>query len=220
MNRLKTEQEVSTLPTVGDKLFLTCLLVAGVTGMQFALNNVGYLLGFNASTLWIAALFFSIFSWKWIKRDRPTSEQLPYISLAIIPITLRTTMNTHLFTEAIASQTRLTNLGYLIQVLGLWNLVAVSEEAFRATMYTAASELIPDHWEWNQQLVHESTTAKMLLANTAWVAFHFLQRPLDLSLYWRYILWLYLTGFVFTVIMKHGGLGAATIAHIIVNLTA
>ena len=99
-------------------------------------------------------------------------------------------------------------------LLGLWILVAVSEEAFRAGMLNAADLVV----EFKGRGIRDRW--KILFANTVWVGFHFFQRPLDLAVYWKYVLWLYVTGLVITYVLMKVGLGSATLIHLIVNLTA
>lgn len=195
-------------------------VAALVAGAAFSLGSVGYLLGFNATTLVYIALGFGVMSgnyWFQGPNIKPVDVQLQATAWAIVPIALRWAMQMPFFDQVAASMEAgeaLTQLRYMAQVLGLWILVAVSEEAFRAAMLNAADLVtqttnreLQDRW-------------RILFANTVWVAFHFFQRPLDLGIYWKYMLWLYVTGLVITWVLMKVGLGSATLIHLIVNLTA
>jgi len=203
-----------------DRLYVTLFIVALIAGFAFSLGSVGYLLGFNATTLVLIALSFTVMSanmWYQGEGVKSTEAQLQATSLAVIPIALRWALQMPLFQELVASidgADAAVQLRYMAQVIGLWILVAVSEEAFRAAMLNAAdlfaqfqSREIQDRW-------------KILFANTVWILFHFLQRPLDLQVYGPYIVWLFAAGLVMTFALRSYGMGAATLIHLIVNLTA
>ena len=213
------------LKTPQDRIFIVLFVVALVIGAAFSLRSVGYLLGFNATTLVYIALGFGIMSgnyWYDGGKDeggkpkiKPVDEQLQWTALAVIPIALRWAMQMPFFDQLAASAVDPTQqLRYMAQVLGLWILVAVSEEAFRGAMLNAADLVaefrgrgLQDRW-------------RILFANTVWMAFHFFQRPLDLNIYWKYIIWLYVAGLVMTYVLMKAGMGSATLIHLIVNLTA
>lgn len=210
----------NTLSTASDRIFMILLVLALIAGFSFSLGSVGYILGFNATTLVLIAMSFTIMSGNyWYKgtQIKPVNTQLQATSLAVIPIALRWALQMPFFNELVASTSNVTaiqQLNYMAQVLGLWILVAVSEEAFRAAMLNAADLFlqftnrdIQDRW-------------KILFANTVWIGFHFLQRPLDLSIYGVYIVWLFCSGLVMTYVLMKIGLGSATLIHIIINLTA
>lgn len=210
----------NTLSTASDRIFMILLVLALIAGFSFSLGSVGYILGFNATTLVLIAMSFTIMSGNyWYKgtQIKPVNTQLQATSLAVIPIALRWALQMPFFNELVASTSNVTaiqQLNYMAQVLGLWILVAVSEEAFRAAMLNAADLFlqftnrdIQDRW-------------KILFANTVWIGFHFLQRPLDLNIYGVYIVWLFCSGLVMTYVLMKIGLGSATLIHIIINLTA
>ncbi|MFH2109882.1 MAG: hypothetical protein ABIJ47_01335, partial [Candidatus Bathyarchaeota archaeon] len=202
-------------------IFITLFVAALVAGAAFSLGSVGYLLGFNATTLVYIALGFSIMSGNyWYDggkeaKIKPVDEQLQMTAWAVIPIALRWAMQMPFFDQLAASVTDPTQqLRYMAQVLGLWILVAVSEEAFRAGMLNAADLVaqfrgreLQDRW-------------RILFANSVWIGFHFFQRPLDLNIYGTYMVWLFVAGLVMTYATIKGGMGAATLIHLIVNLTA
>jgi hypothetical protein len=148
---------------------------------------------------------------------KPVDEQLQATAWAVVPIALRWAMQMPFFDQLAASMEAgeaLTQLRYVAQVLGLWILVAVSEEAFRAGMLNAADLTVQFRGRGLQDRY------RAFFANTTWFLFHFFQRPLDLGVYWKYMLWLYVTGLVITYVLMKVGLGSATLIHLIVNLTA
>ena len=208
------------IETASDRIFMILLVIALIAGFSFSLGSVGYLLGFNATTLVLIAMSFTVMSgnyWYRGKQIQSVNTQLQATSLAVIPIALRWALQMPFFNELVASTSEVSavqQLGYMAQVLGLWILVAVSEEAFRAAMLNAAdlflqftNREIQDRW-------------KILFANTVWIGFHFLQRLLDLSIYGPYIVWLFASGLVMTYVLMKIGLGSATLIHLIINLTA
>jgi len=211
--------------STNDKVGLVLVALSCVAGMMFALSSVGYLLGFNATTLWLASISFTILgAGTLLYPEQPTTEaQLRYVPLALVPIAARAMLNGGLLTSFTADLqsadiTGLAQVGYLVEVLGLWILVAVSEEGFRATINMVTSLLLPDTWEY--QHLAPAAALKGFISVTAWIWFHFYQRGFNLQLQLPYILWLYLAGIIFTYIMEEGSFGAAVLAHIIVNLTA
>jgi hypothetical protein len=203
-----------------DRIYMILLVVALIAGFAFSLGSVGYLLGFNATTLVLIAISFSMMSvniWHESKAVKPVNDQLQGTALAMVPIALRWFLQIPLFHEALAAfsgDTALQQLSYMAQVMGLWVLVAVSEEAFRAAMLNVADLFA----KFRDQGVQDRY--KIVFANTVWVGFHFLQRPLDIGIYGVYIVWLFVSGLVMTFAMREFGMGAATLIHLIINLTA
>jgi hypothetical protein len=217
MGFMNRENPVSA---ASDRIFMILLVLALLAGFSFQLGSVGYLLGFNATTLVLIAMSFTVMSanyWYRGKQIQPVNVQLQATSLAIIPIALRWALQMPIFSELVASTGDVSvaqQLGYMGQVLGLWILVAVSEEAFRAAMLNAADLFL----QFTNREVQDRW--KILFANSVWIGFHFLQRPLDLSVYGPYIVWLFASGLVMTIVLMKVGLGSATIIHLIINLTA
>jgi membrane protease YdiL (CAAX protease family) len=221
--------------TTHDKIFVGCLIVAGVTGLAFSLGSVGYILGFNATTLMMSSIFFTVLDYNWIRQAKPPRQQAPIIALAAIPIAARWFMNMPLFNQLVAdldtaSVSALQQLGYVAQVIGLWVLVAVCEEAFRAAMMNAAMAYLPmrlgdiqlrraNSANWGD-MAPAGKAAALVFSTLVWLAFHFFQRPLDLDMYWPYMIWLFISGMVMGYALVEGGLGASVPIHIIVNLTA
>lgn len=229
------------LPTSKDKIFITCALLAGVAGMAFSLNSVGYLLGFNATTLALYGFIFTVMSLNWITRARPVSEQLTGVLLAVIPIATRLVFNMAFFQQAIASMdgaaslTAYQQIRYIGQVGGIWLLVAVCEEAFRAAELNMVLTWLPaqvglkgreillktdptaEDWE---DLTGTGKAVAQVTQTIGWLVFHFLQRPLDVSIYGPYMVWLCVAGLTMGYAMVKYGMGCATLIHILVNLTA
>ena len=204
-----------------DRIFIVLFVAALVAGAAFSLGSVGYLLGFNATTLVYIALGFGVMSgnyWFSGPSIKPVDEQLQATAWAVVPIALRWAMQMPFFDQLAASTVEagstLTQLQYMAQVLGLWILVAVSEEAFRGAMLNAADLVVQFRGRGLQDRY------KAVFANTTWFFFHFFQRPLDLAVYWKYMLWLYIAGLVMTFVLMKVGMGSATLIHLIVNLTA
>jgi len=202
---------------------MTLFVAALIAGAAFSLGSVGYLLGFNATTLVYIALGFGVMSANYwydggrASKIKPVDRQLQMTAWAVVPIALRWAMQMPFFDQLAASMeaaSTLSQLRYMAEVLALWILVAVSEEAFRAAMLNAADLVL----EFRGKVVRDRW--RILFANTVWIAFHFFQRPLDLNVYGMYIVWLFVAGLVMTYATVEGGMGAATLIHIIVNLTA
>ncbi|MFH2111686.1 MAG: CPBP family glutamic-type intramembrane protease [Candidatus Bathyarchaeota archaeon] len=213
------------LSAAQDRIFIALFVTALVVGAAFQLGSVGYLLGFNASTLTYIALGFGMMSgnyWYDSGKDegrklriKPVDEQLQMTAWAVVPIGLRWAMQMPFFDQLAASTVDpVQQLQYMAQVLGLWILVAVSEEAFRAGMLNAADLVAQFRGRELQDWF------RILFANSVWMGFHFFQRPLDLSVYGAYMVWLFVAGLVMTYATIKGGMGAATLIHLIVNLTA
>lgn len=227
------------LPTSKDKIFITCAIGAGIAGMAFSLNSVGYLLGFNATNLALYSLFFTLLSLNWITRAKPMETQFSYMLLAAVPIVTRLIFNMAFFQEIVASMaaatTLLEQLKFVSQVLGIWLLVSVCEEAFRATVLNFAITWMPPVFEvcgfevvlktdptaeeW-EDLTNTGKALAMFTATVAWILFHFFQRPLDLQLYGPYIVWLFVCGVTMGYAMVKAGMGAATVIHLVTNFTA
>lgn len=221
--------------TSKDKLYLGCLVAAMVAGMYFSLNSVGYLLGFNATTLALYGLVFTVTSLNWIVRAKPLESQLVYSGLVVIPIVTRIFFNMTIFEQLVASTMSFEQVFYMTQVLGIWTMVAVCEEAFRATMMNTAMAWMPQTlgvrgfeirlkqgeevrgWD---DLTPEGKTVALVFACVTWIAFHFLQRPLDFQLYWRYMVWLFVSGITFGYALVKAGPGCAVVIHILTNVTA
>jgi hypothetical protein len=195
-----------------DKLFITQFILSMVGGLWLSLMSAGFLLAFNINSLMISGIVFTVCSTNWILRAKPTDQQISYVALCVIPIGLRWLLNTPMFTTVSINEPAL--WVYTAQVVAVWLLVAVSEEAFRATMLNLA-ELFTRFKD--REL---SGWAKTIFANAVWVVFHFIQRPFDPVAYKWYLVWLIASGLVMTFAMTRAGLGAATLIHLLVNLSA
>lgn len=205
-----------------DKLFVIMLVAAGIAGMALSLASAGYLLAFNVNTLLIATMIFGVTSASYIMRAKPWREQLQYICLAIVPIGLRLLLNLPIFQSytptaaTAASMAIMDQIVFALQVIGLWCIVAVCEEAFRATVMLTTESMLP-----KQKLQGTIRLAiKILIANVLWILFHFIQRPLDPWAYRYYIIWLFVSGLLLGLMIEKVGLGCAALTHFIINLTA
>ena len=207
-----------------DRIFAVLFVIAVIVGVGFSLGSVGYLLGFNATTLVLITAVFSTMSYNYWLSDKhslntiePVEIQMQGTALAVIPIGLRWALQMPFFQYLVASYGAadpFTQTRHMVQVLGLWVLVAVSEEAFRAAMMNFA-ELFATFRDKGVHIAY-----KAVFANVVWVAFHFFQRPFDVTLYGPYVVWLFASGLVMTYALVKYGLGSATLIHLIVNLTA
>jgi len=201
--------------TSKDKLYLGCLVSAMVAGMYFSLNSVGYLLGFNATTLALYGIIFTVTSLNWIVRAKPMESQLVYSGLVVVPIATRIFFNMPLFEQIVASTAALEQLSYMAQVLGIWWMPAV----LGVRGLSLRLKLVEDARDWDD-LTAEGKAAAMVFTCVAWIAFHFLQRPLDFQLYWRYMIWLFVSGITFGYALVKAGPGCAVVIHVLTNLTA
>ena len=192
-----------------DKLFIFLFFCAMTGGLALSLMSAGHLLAFNVNNLMIAAIVFTIGGSTYIIDAKPLQEQIAYVSLSIIPIVLRSVFNMPMFGSWEFKQ-----IGFMAQVTALWMLVAVSEEAFRATMMNF-SQLF-----WTIRDKEANAWYKALFSNTIWLLFHFFQRPFDPWTYRWYIIWLFISGLVMTYVMMKAGLGAAATVHLLVNISA
>jgi len=211
-----------------DKLFITLFFLGILSGLWLSLQSAGYILAFNVNTLLITTVIFGICSANyWWRRPLVSLDtQIAYSALCLAPIGLRALLQLPIFTGGWnaaltapdASVSPLQQLGYMLQVVGLWILVAVSEECFRASMMNFADLFA----EFKQRDI--SLTWKALFSNTVWIAFHFAQRggltPQNLWLYRYYIIWLFVSGLVMTYALVKAGLGASCLIHLLVNLSA
>jgi len=204
-----------------DKLFISLFIFGMVGGLWLSLQSVGHLLAFNVQTLMTTAIVFTITSLNWIVGAKPSDVQIKYSALCLVPIGLRYLFNMPIFTsfalsEATfeASQSIEMQVIFMLQIIALWILVAISEETFRATMMNFAEVVM----KWKDKELN--MIWKALFANSVWVLFHFIQRPFDPFAYKWYIVWLFISGLVMTYVLIKAGLGSAVLLHMLVNLTA
>ena len=200
-----------------DKLFIALFIFAMAGGLWLSLQSVGHLLAFNVQTLMITGVVFTVTSLNWLVKAKPIDVQVKYSALCLIPIALRIILNMPIFSGIAgfeASQSLEVQAYYMLQIVALWALVAVSEEAFRATMMNFAEILM----KWRDREVNLAWRA--LFANVIWILFHFIQRPFDPFAYKWYIVWLFISGLVMTYVLVKAGVGSAILLHMLVNLTA
>jgi len=198
-----------------DKLFITLFIFGMMGGLWLSLQSVGHLLSFNVQIVMITAIVFTVTSLNWLPKSKPIDIQIQYSAFCLIPIALRFVLNLPIFSTFTASMVDLQQqILFILQVVALWILVAVSEETFRATMMNFAETLI----DWKNE--QWDKIWKILFANGVWVIFHFIQRPFDLFAYKWYMVWLFISGLIMTYVLFKAGLGSAILVHLLVNLTA
>jgi len=200
---------------VMDRLYLGLFVLGFLGGLWISLRGPGSLLGLNCQTLMICSIAFTALAANWLRRhDYNTDRACLYASLALIPIGLRTAFGLTLLTHASFLGLDLEDLLAFVEVVCIYSLVAVAEESFRAAMFNITEAIRPVKGklpEW----------ARWGIANALWCFYHFAQRqfrPDLLTL--TYTAWLLITGAVMCYILREAGLGAATLAHLVVNLTA
>ena len=198
-----------------DKLYLGIFVVGFLGGLWIGLRGPGSLLGLNCQTLMICTIVSTALAANWLRRrDYSTDRACMYASLALIPIGLRTAFNLTLMTYASFLSLGMEDLLAFVEVVCIFSLVAVAEESFRAAMFNIAETVEPIRDklpEW----------ARWGIANALWCVYHFAQRQFSPDLLTiSYTAWLLITGAIMCYIMREAGLGAATLAHLIVNLTA
>jgi len=200
---------------VTDRLYLGLFVLGFLGGLWVSLRGPGSLLGLNCQTLMICALAFTALAANWLKRPGyDTDKACLYASLALVPIGLRTAFGLTLLTHASFLSLELEDLLAFVEITCIFSLVAVAEESFRAAMFNITEAIGPVRGklpEW----------ARWGIANILWCIYHFAQRqfrPDLLTL--TYVGWLLATGVVLSYIMREAGLGASSLAHLIVNLTS
>jgi hypothetical protein len=199
-----------------DKLFIVMLVAAGICGLWLSLQSAGFLLAFNVNTLLVATIIFTVTSSSYLIRGKPWQQQLTYASLALAPIFLRAVLNMPFFQSYTASTVDIVNQAlFALQIIALWVIVAVCEEAFRATMIDVGRQILSSKFQGKIL-----TLMCILLANVLWILFHFIQRPFDPFAYKYYIIWLFCSGLVLGWLVERAGLGSAAFAHFLINITA
>lgn len=227
------------LNTSKDKIYITCAIIAAGAGMAFSLNSVGYLLGFNATNLALYGFIFLVFSANWISGAKPATTQLKYSALMAVPIVSRFIFNMPFLQGLVASMAATTTvydqLRYIGQIIGIWMLVSVCEEPFRAVELNVLITYLPETVgirgfdvrlkklekaeKWDD-LTDMGKIIALAGSTVGWIAYHFLQRPLDFTLYGPYILWLFISGMTMGYVLVKAGMGAATLVHFATNFTA
>jgi len=192
-----------------DKIFISLFIFGMVGGLWLSLQSVGHLLAFNVQTLMTTAIVFTITSLNWIVGAKPSDVQIKYSALCLVPIGLRYLFNMPIFSSFVlseamfeASQGIEMQVYFMLQIIALWILVALSEETFRATMMNFAEVVM----KWKDKELNMAW--KAIFANSIWILFHFIQRPFDPVAYKWYIIWLFISGLVMTYVLIKAGLGA------------
>ena len=180
-----------------DKTAITFVVLNLLFGIWICLDTTGTALNSDVQTLWLVSLTCTLLSLNRFNRK----EDIQWSSLAIIPIALRSLLTYEIFTSW---NKMFEDLYVALYVIGVWIIVATSEETFRATMTNVA------------QLKIKKPIIQDIIAVACWLVFHFVQRSFNLL----YCIWLIVAGFVLQYIMRKGGLGASILAHVVINLTA
>jgi len=194
---------------------------AGIAGLALSLASAGYLLAFNVNTLMISLVLFGVIAMAagYVSRNFDPALQLEYAALAVVPIALRILFNMPFFQsykfEAAVIPGIFEQVIFFLEVVGLWVIVAVAEECFRAACMILTDSAY-------QHYYHKPINMwlKIIVANCLWLLFHFIQRPFDPFAYKYYILWLFISGLLLGYLVEKAGLGSAALAHFLVNLTA
>jgi len=216
MSRVELEEQLIPQKSK-DKLFIALFIFAMAGGLWLSLQSVGHLLAFNVQTLMITGVVFTVTSLNWLVKAKPIDVQVKYSALCLVPIALRYVLNMPIFSGFAsfgASQSLEMQAYYMLQIVALWALVAVSEESFRATMMNFAEIVL----KWRDRELNMAWRA--LFANAIWILFHFIQRPFNPFAYKWYIVWLFVSGLVMTYVLVKAGLGSAVLLHVLVNLPA
>ena len=205
---------------IADRIYLGLFILGMLGGLWASLRGPGTLLGLNCQTLMICAIVFTALAANWLKRENYNMDRAcMYAALAIIPIGLRTAFNLTLMTyTASFLGLSLESLMSFAEITAIFSLVAVAEESFRAAVFNLTNALMPPEAKRKIKLPE---WAKWLIANGLWVVYHFAQRQFSLKIATlAYATWLFITGIVLCYIMREAGIGAAALAHLLINITA
>jgi len=199
--------EKSLLFKAKDKTAITFFVLNLLFGIWICLATSQNPLNADIQTLWLVSITCSLLALNWFARK----EDLMYASLAIIPIVLRALLTSSIFTSW---SSIFKNLSLILWIIGVWVIVAFAEESYRAAITTFAQTIVKNI---KLKVVKQY---KMIfvdgIAVGSWLIFHFVQRSFD----WLYFLWLIVAGVILQIILRKGGLGAAVLAHLVINLTA
>ncbi len=151
-----------------------------------------------------------------VKHRSPRRKELSYLLLMSIPVAMK--MGFYYYTSASVIDVILSSLVAIydiINVIGLSVLVALGEESFRVVIYELVKAIEGDTPD---EFIDKSA---LLVSNVAWIILHFIRRqelitlfPLE-TLY--YVIWLFVTGVVLTIIYKKCGLGYSALMHFLIN---
>mgnify|MGYP000100093756 CR=1 FL=1 len=204
------EQRDNPFQRFHDRLFIIFLFFAGLAGLAISLSTMGFYLQWASNTLLLSTVLFIILSSNWLRRSPGFDKQIQLASLALIPIVLRFAIVSSFFASF-----QEVSIRDIFFISGIWAIVSVAEECFRATMFNfydfiVAETRIRPGKEQNIML-------KFLFGTASWLVFHYFQRPFTLD---YYALWLFLTGIILSFILEKGGLGSAVLAHFLIDITA
>ena len=201
------EQQENLFKKAKDKTAITLFALNLLFGIWICLSTSGSPLNSDIQTLWLVSLTCTFLALNWFDRK----EDLQWSSLAIIPIALRLLLTSNIF----SSWSRMFQTIYLtLYIIGVWIIVAFAEESYRAAITTFAKVITENI---KVKIINRYQTFwQDIIAVGSWLLFHFIQRSFN----WLYFAWLVVSGFILQIILRKGGLGAAVLAHVIVNLTA
>jgi len=196
-----------------DKLYIFFLFFAGLAGLAISLSAMGFYLQWASNTLLLSTVLFIILSANYLKKSPGFDRQIQLASLALVSIVLRYIIVASFF----ASFQEAISIKDIFFIAGIWAIVSVSEETFRATMFNFFEYLSSETKIIENRRKVEYTLAKFTFATITWLIFHYFQRPFSLD---YYLAWLTITGFLLCFILEKGGLGSAVLAHFLIDITA
>lgn len=192
--------ELTTQLSKRDYPYFIFIVLSFIGGVFLMLRSRGFLLGYDVSTLLVITFCFVGFALPFIGQKKQNNR---WLVLVVVPLVMRIAM----FQVIVLSLSWLDDLEGIV-VLAL---IATAEETFTA----GVTNILLNTNTFVKGLVIPLPIAFML-GRGAWLVMHFILRPFDPL----YALWLAVTGAVLAVIMWKVGLGAATLGHFLVNLTA
>ena len=207
------EQKDNPFQQFTDKLFIIFLLFAGLAGLAISLSAMGFYLQWASNTLLLSTVLFIVLSANWLRKSPGIDKQIQLSTLALIPIVLRFAIVSSFF----ASFQEAISIKDIFFISGIWAIVSVSEETFRATMFNFFEYLSSETKIIENRRKVEYILAKFTFATITWLIFHYFQRPFSLD---YYLAWLIITGFLLCFILEKGGLGSAVLAHFLIDITA
>ncbi|RLG81930.1 MAG: hypothetical protein DRO40_08930 [Thermoprotei archaeon] len=150
-----------------------------------------------------------------VKHRSPKRKELTYLLLMSIPIGMKLCFYYYSASVIDAILSSLVAIYDIINVIGLSVLVALGEESFRAVIYELVKAIEGDV---ENEFIDKSA---LLVSNISWIILHFIRRKEYIALYPSltayYVIWLFVTGIVFTIIYKKAGLGYAALMHFLIN---
>jgi|GEM_PF-6094190 len=151
-----------------------------------------------------------------VRQKTPKKKDLSFLLLMSIPLMMKIAFYYYAYADITgAILNTLVSIYEILNVLGLGVLIALGEESFRALVYELVKQIEGDTPD---EFIDKSA---LLVSNVAWIILHFIRRqelitlfPLE-TLY--YVIWLFVTGVVLTIIYKKCGLGYSALMHFLIN---